>query len=91
METFTLNRKEVQRPGLVRAACAGRLTSRPVAVALRVSLRQVRRLKRRFEAGGAAALIHRSRGRPSPRRLASTRLAEVRILTLPLGGIMMTP
>jgi len=28
------------------------------------------RLKRRFEAQGAAGLLHRSRGRPSPRRLA---------------------
>ena len=87
METFTLNRKEVHRPGLIRAACAGRLTSRQVARALGVSLRQVRRLKRRFEAGGAAALTHRSRGRPSPRRLAPALRAEVqqRMTTLYAG------
>jgi transposase len=42
-----------------------------VAEALGLSLRQVRRLRRRFEAGGASALIHRSRGRPSARRLAA--------------------
>jgi len=87
METFTLNRKEVHRPGLIRAACAGRLTSRQVARALGVSLRQVRRLKRRFEAGGAAALTHRSRGRPSPRRLAPTLLDEVsRLMTTAYAG-----
>src|SRR5216110_3365177 len=82
METFTLNRKEVHRPGLIRAACAGRLTSRQVARALGVSLRQVRRLKRRFEAGGATALGHRSRGRPAPRRLRAAVRAEVsRLMT----------
>ena len=87
METFTLNRKEVHRPGLIRAACAGRLTSRQVARALGVSLRQVRRLKRRFEAGGAAALTHRSRGRPSPRRLAPTLRDEVsRLMTTMYAG-----
>ncbi|HEV2057695.1 MAG TPA: ISNCY family transposase [Methylomirabilota bacterium] len=38
------------------------------------------RLKRRFESAGAAGLLHRSRGRPSPRRLAP-RLRE-RVTTL---------
>jgi hypothetical protein len=53
METFTLSRKELHRPGLLKAACAGRITSRQVAEALHLSLRQVRRLRRRFEGGGA--------------------------------------
>jgi len=37
---------------------------------LHLSDRQVRRLRRRFETEGAEGLLHRSRGRPSPRRLA---------------------
>lgn len=74
METFTLSRKELHRPGLVKALCAGRVTTRQVANALGLSLRQIRRLRRRYEARGAAGLAHRSRGRPSPRRLR----AEVR-------------
>jgi transposase len=69
METFTLSRKEVHRPGLLKALRAGRVTTRQVANALGLSLRQTRRLRRRFEASGAAGLAHRSRGRPSPRRL----------------------
>ena len=69
METFTLRRKELHRPGLLKAALGGRLTNRQVAVALGLTVRHVRRLKRRMEAGGAAALGHRNRGRPSPRRL----------------------
>jgi transposase len=87
METFTLSHKELQRPGLVRAACAGRITNRQVAAALRIGVRQVRRLKRRFEQGGAPALVHRSRGRPSPRRLPPRLRAEVsRLMTTVYGG-----
>src|SRR5919204_714001 len=71
METFTLSRRELHRPGLLKALCAGRVTTRQVANALQLSLRQTRRLRRRFETEGAAGLAHRSRGRPSPRRLAA--------------------
>ena len=45
------------------------------------------RLKRRFEAGGAAALAHRSRGRPSGRRLAARiRQAVIRLMTTVYAG-----
>jgi transposase len=82
METFTLSRKELQRPGLVKAACAGRITTRQAANALGLSLRQVRRLKRRFDASGAGGLMHGNRGRPSPRRLpAATREQAVELMT----------
>lgn len=68
METFTLSRKELHRPGLLKALCGGRLTNAQVAAALGLTVRQVRRLKRRFEQGGPAAMAHANRGRPSPRR-----------------------
>src|SRR2546428_13789979 len=88
METFTLSRKELHRPGLLKALCAGRVTTRQVANALGVSLRQTRRLRRRFEASGAAALAHRRRGRPSPRRLAvQTPDIAIRLLTTPYLGV----
>jgi len=82
METFTLSRKELHRPGLLKAACGGRVTNAQVAAALGLTVRHVRRLKRRFEAGGAAALAHGNRGRPSPRRLARTvRDAVLRLMS----------
>lgn len=82
METLTLSRKEVHRPGLLKALCRGRVTTRQVADALRLSLRQTRRLRRRFEASGAAGLAHRSRGRPSPHRLAVDRRdAVIKLMT----------
>lgn len=68
-ETLTMSRKEVPRAGLVKAALAGRITNQQGALALRLSTRQFQRLKRRFRADGAGGLLHRLRGRPSPRRL----------------------
>ena len=56
METFTVSRKELHRPGLLKAACAGRVTNAQVAAALGISVRHVRRLRRRWELGGAPAL-----------------------------------
>jgi transposase len=69
-EALTMSRKEVVRPGLMKALIAGQLTNRQVAAALRVSVRHVQRLKGRFRAAGVAGLVHRTRGRPSHRRLA---------------------
>src|SRR5262249_56830204 len=69
-EALAMSRKEVVRPGLVKALVAGQLTNRQVATALRLSIRQVQRLKRRFEAAGAAGPGDRTRGRPSPPRPA---------------------
>src|SRR2546429_8601316 len=92
METFTLSRKELHRPGLLKALCGGRLTNAQVAAALRITVRQVRRLKRRFEAGGPGALVHGNRDRPSPRRLpAAVRGAVVRVMTALYVGFNATP
>lgn len=62
-ETLTMSPKEVPRAGLVKAALRGQVTTRQAATALRLSVRQVQRLTRRFREGGARALLHRSRGR----------------------------
>ena len=87
METFTLSRKELHRPGLLKALCGGRLNNGQVAAALGITVRQVRRLKGRFEQGGPAALAHGNRGRPSPRRLpAAVREAVVRLMTTAYRG-----
>jgi transposase len=69
-EALTMSRKEVVRPGLFKALVAGQLTNSQVAVGLRLSVRQVQRLKGRFRATGVVGLVHQTRGRPSRRRLA---------------------
>src|SRR5437667_12635758 len=81
METFTLSRKELHRPRLLKAVGAGRITNGQAAAALRLSVRQVQRLKGRFQAGGALALRHGSRGRPAPRRLADAVREEIAHMT----------
>ena len=77
-----MSRKEVPRAGLVKAALAGKITNREGAQALRLSVRQFQRLKGRVRAEGAGGIVHRSRGRVSPRRLAAAlRKHVVRLMT----------
>ena len=69
-----MSRKEVPRAGLLKAALARKITNAEGALAMQLSVRQFQRVKVRFAAEGPRGLLHRLRGRPSPRRLA----AEVR-------------
>src|SRR5947208_13772239 len=70
METFSMSRKEVPRAGLLKAALVGRITNAQGARALRLTVRQFRRLKRRFREGAARGLLDALRGQPGNRRLA---------------------
>ena len=72
-----MSRKEVPRAGLLKALLAGKATNAQGAVALRLSIRQVQRLRVRFQAEGVQGLLHRSRGRPAPRRLAAPVIAQI--------------
>jgi hypothetical protein len=82
METFTMSRKEVPRAGLVKAALARKITNQEGARALRLSVRQFKRLKARFRAEGARGLLHRGRGRVSRHRLpAAVHTQVVRLMT----------
>jgi hypothetical protein len=60
METFTLSRKELHRPGLLKALGAGRISNGQAATALRLSVRQVQRLKVRFQLGWAALTLRQT-------------------------------
>src|SRR5712671_457895 len=80
METFSMSRKEVPRAGLLKAALVGRITNAQGARALGLSVRQFRRLKRRFREGGARGLLHALRGRPGNRRLAPQAREQVGVL-----------
>lgn len=72
-----MTRKEVRRPGLVQAALAGKITTAEGARALGLGLRQFRRLKARYRQEGAPGLVHRARGRPSPRAMDRARRGQV--------------
>ena len=79
-ETFTLSQRELQRVAVISACVKGRLACGRAAELLGLSVRHVRRLKKRLQAGGEAAMAHASRGRASPRRLPEP--VRRRILTL---------
>ena len=69
MGHLTMSSKEAPRPGLLKAALQGKLTNRELAQALKLSVRQIRRLRRRYEEAGSKGLLHGLRGRPSHRGL----------------------
>ena len=68
-ETFTLSQKELQRVSVISACIKGDMACARAAGLLCLSVRQVKRLKKRMREDGEAALAHANRGRPSPRRL----------------------
>lgn len=83
-----MSSKEAPRPGLIRAALSGKVTVREAAQALGLSPRQIRRLKARYRKEGARGLLHRSRGRPSPRRLPEkTRQHAARLMQTTYAGL----
>src|SRR6266700_3880687 len=68
-ETFALSQKELQRVAVISRCVKGELACARAAGLLCLSVRQIKRLKKRLREDGEAALAHASRGRPSHRRL----------------------
>src|SRR5271157_1412842 len=68
-ETFTLSQKELQRVSVISACIKGDMACARAAALLCLSVRHVKRLKKRMREDGEAALAHANRGRPSHRRL----------------------
>jgi transposase len=68
-ETFALSQKELQRVAVISRCVKGELACAKAAGLLSLSVRQIKRLKKRMREDGEAALAHANRGRPSHRRL----------------------
>lgn len=68
-ETFTLSQKELQRVAVISRCVKGEMACASAAELLSLSVRHIKRLKKRWREGGEAALAHANRGRPSHRRL----------------------
>ena len=86
-ETFTLRQKELQRVSVITACVKGDMACASAAGLLCLSVRQIKRLKRRLREDGEAALAHANRGRPSPRRLPErTRQAVLRLYRTKYAG-----
>ena len=78
--SITLSQKELSRVAVITQCVQGTTSVRRAAALLQLSPRQVKRLKRKFRSGGAAAMAHAGRGRASPRRTPAA--ARQRILHL---------
>ena len=64
-ETFTLSQKELQRVSVVSACIKGDMACARAAVLLCLSVRQVKRLKKRMREDGEAALAHANAAGPA--------------------------
>ncbi len=82
MGWVAMNERDLQRVEVLTEVLGGRRTAASAASVLDVSERQVWRLLRRYRTGGAGALAHQARGRPSNNRLG----AGVRERALELVG-----
>src|SRR5712691_9686897 len=86
-ETFTLSQKELQRVSVISTCIQGDLACASAAELLSLSVRHIKRLKKRMREAGEAALAHANRGRPSHRRLPErTRLAVLRLARTKYAG-----
>lgn len=68
-----MSQQELRKVEIVSQASDGRITRKLAAETLRISERQVYRLVARYREGGASALAHSSRGRPSNRRYSQAK------------------
>src|SRR5260370_27084952 len=76
-ETFTLSQKELQRVSVISACIKVDMECDIAAGILCLSVRQIKRLKKRMREDGEAALAHANRGRPSHRRLPDAVCAQI--------------
>jgi transposase len=72
-----MSRKERDRLKVMAALAEGRLKQVEAARLMKLSVRHVRRVRERYDAQGDAGLVHRSRGRPSNRRIPAARRERV--------------
>jgi hypothetical protein len=70
MGDICMSRKERRRLELMARVRDQELTLVKIAELLPLSYRQTKRLWRRYRTEGDVGLVHRLRGRPSPRRIA---------------------
>ncbi len=68
MEKLIMSRKEVEQIKIFERILRGDITQEIAGQILEMSGRQVRSKLKRYKATGAKGLVHKSRGKPSPRK-----------------------
>jgi transposase len=85
MGTITLNEKQRRRCEIITRLIANKISSSEASELLGRSIRQVRRMRQRYEAQGLETLVHGNQGRPSPRRPEPALIEQLRELAGPTG------
>jgi len=82
METIRMSRKELKKEEIIAKVFNGQLTQKKASEELNMSLRQVKRLCKKYKEKGIEGLVHKNREKPSNRRIGDEERAEVyKILT----------
>lgn len=69
MQVFKMTKKELDRVTVLENVIKGHWTQKRASETLKLSLRQTKRLVKRYRDQGAVGLIHLNRGKPSNRQL----------------------
>lgn len=77
MWKLEMTNKEVDRIKVLENVIAGRWTQKKASETLKISLRQTKRLCKRYRNKGAEGLIHLARGKPSNRLMNKTTRSRV--------------
>jgi transposase len=85
MGTITLNEKQRRRCEIITRLIANKMSSSEASELLGVTERQVRRIRRRYEADGLETVVHGNQGRPSPRGTKPAVIEQLRELAGPTG------
>lgn len=76
--------KEAERLSLIKQITNKKLTIKQVAIEIGLSIRQVKRLCKRYKIEGALGLVSKRRGKPSPNRIAEAiRVKAIEVLKRP--------
>jgi transposase len=77
MEIIRMTKEELRKGAIIARVASGEITQKKASQELQMSLRQVKRLYKRFQQEGQQGLAHRNRGRASNRKTDSTTRAQV--------------
>ena len=80
MKEIVINMKEIERISILDKLIEKRIKQRHAALQLGISIRQVRRLVKRYKRDGVSGLTHKSRGRTGNRALPLERKEQIALL-----------
>jgi len=77
METIHMSKNELRKGEVIAMIVSGKLTQRKAGQELSLSIRQIKRLCKRYRLGGLKGLAHRNRGKSNNRKIDPETQAEV--------------